>query len=127
MKNLVKKFRLIAFLLAGSGLLSLTSCGGGELTRGKAESALEEGLLLFQKNSQYITIPKGYIQVDKKDQRDLMERLAKAGVITFKVDRVIEYKRSYGWYGSSSGLTDGERHKRDASFVHYVDEGWKVK
>lgn len=57
MKNLTKRLQLWSFLFVGSGMFMLTSCGNGELTKGKAEDALEDGLLIFQDNSQVEASP----------------------------------------------------------------------
>lgn len=104
MKNLTNKFRLWSVLLVGSGMFALTSCGNGELTKGKAEDALEEGLLMFQDNSQYENIPVGYFQLDNESARASLKQLADVGLITYKVDKVIEKKRisNYSWYSGTS-------------------------
>lgn len=84
------------------GLFMLSSCGSsnGELTKSQAESALKEGKLLFVDNSweQVTSLTVGYYQLEKADQRKMLENLASAGVITYSVVKVPErVKRGGGW------------------------------
>lgn len=93
MKSLFNRFCFWSVLLIGSGLF-LTSCGNGELTKGSAEDALEEAVLKLQDNSQYITLPTGYFEVDKKDIETL-KSLADAGLITYKPETIVRTVKSY--------------------------------
>lgn len=107
MKNLTKRLQLWSFLFVGSGMFMLTSCGNGELTKGKAEDALEDGLLIFQDNSQVESIPVGYFQIDDEKARGLLKELADAGMITYKVEKVVEDKKqaNYSYYGGRTYST----------------------
>lgn len=107
MKNLVKKARLWGVLLAGSGMFILCSCGNGELTKGKAEDALEEGLVMFKDSSQFDVLPVGYFQIDDENAREQLQKLANAGMITYKANKVIEHKKysNYSYFGGRTYST----------------------
>lgn len=92
------------------GLLVLSSCGDGELTKVGAERALKKNLVLLQDSSQYATIDIGYYQLDDKQARLTLRQLAGAGVITYSADKIIEkVRKSQGWYRPTYYYVDVER------------------
>lgn len=107
MKNLAKKVQLWSLLLLGSSAFVLSSCGNGELTKGKAEDALEDGLVMFKDSSQFDVLPVGYFQIDDKDAREQLQKLANAGMITYKANKVIEHKKysNYSYFGGRTYTT----------------------
>lgn len=97
-------------LLSGLfGMFIMSSCGNGELTKGSAEDALEKEVVAFQDSSQVATLQTGYYQLDDKDARMTLRRLANAGVITYSADKVIEkIRRQQGWYNPTYYYVDVE-------------------
>lgn len=112
MENLTKKIGLWSLMLLGSGILVLSSCGNGELTKGKAEDALEEALVMFKDSSQFQPLTVGYFEVDDASSRKQLRKLAKAGMITYKVDKVVEHKKysNYSWFSGRTYTTKDVNH-----------------
>lgn len=112
MKHLSKRIRLWSFLLLGSGMFTLSSCGNGELTKGKAEDALEDALVMFKDSSQFELLPVGYLEIDGQTSRKQFKQLAKLGMITYKEEAVIEHKKysNYNWYSGRTYTTKDVLH-----------------
>ncbi len=88
---------LLAYIL-GLGGIMLASCGGDELSKGKAESALEDQLVMFQDSSQVVSLVTGYYEENEESSRYALKKLAAVGMITYKVDLIIETRQS--WYST---------------------------
>lgn len=82
-------------LLVASGILILTSCGNGELTKGAAEKALKKGELMFQDNSQCAKLSLGYYEIDNEREQEMLFGLLNAGLITYKESVITEVRKYY--------------------------------
>lgn len=91
-----KTSKLLLGSIMGLCLAAFSSCGNGELSKGEAEDALEDQLVMFQDSSQVVSLATGYYEENDEDRRFALKKLAAAGMVTYKVDLIIESRQS--WY-----------------------------
>lgn len=83
-------------LLMG-GVLLLASCGdSSQFTKGTAESAASEVMQVLEDNYNYSTVKTGYYECDDDGDRLKLRKLAAAGVVTYKAEKVTDVRG--GWY-----------------------------
>lgn len=83
MKKIMKSSLLIG------GVLLLASCGdSSQFTKGTAESAASEVMQVLEDNYDYSTVKTGYYECDDDGDRLKLRKLAAAGVVTYKAEKV---------------------------------------
>lgn len=120
--------------LVGICGVMFASCGGDELSKGRAKSALEDQLVMFQDSSQVVQLVTGYYEENNEGARFALKKLAAAGVINYKVDLITETRqgwystRQYNHYFVTVSLTEeGQKYVVNEPVVEIVDEDMVVK
>ena len=119
--------------LVGICGVMLASCGSDSLSKGSAEGALEDQLVMFQDSSQVVRLNTGYYELDDADARFQLKKLAAAGVIDYKVDLIVEtrtgwYAGQYDHYFVTVNLTEeGKKYVVSKPVTEIVDKDMEVK
>lgn len=128
-----KASRILMGSLVGICGVMLASCGSDSLSKGSAEGALEDQLVMFQDSSQVVRLNTGYYELDDADARFQLKKLAAAGVIDYKVDLIVEtrtgwYAGQYEHYFVTVNLTEeGKKYVVSKPVTEIVDKDMEVK
>lgn len=117
--------KVIAMLAAAALVLGVSSCGDDAvLGKSAAKKAIKKEAV-FAKDFATASFDTGYYEVDE-DYILKLAQLQAAGVITYKIDNVVEkvQKRNYNYWSGYSYYTVDNEHM--FATVEFTDEGRKL-
>lgn len=128
-----KASRILMGSLVGICGVMLASCGSDSMSKGNAEGALEDQLVMFQDSSQVVGLNTGYYELDDADERFQLKKLAAAGMIDYKVELIVEtrtgwYAGQYDHYFVTVNLTEeGKKYIVSKPVTEIIDKDMVVK